>query len=226
MAAFPSLASIVSLDVDIEPGKVGYVEGAGDGVAQAISQLGYEVEILDKEALSTRDLGEFQAIITGIRAYNVHPWLFDLHDRFMSYAENGGNFIVQYNTRSSRFPKDKMGPYPFTISRDRVSEEDAKVKFVDPGHTLLSEPNPISPSDFDGWVQERGLYFASDWDTNYQLLYSWSDKDESPKLGALLYCPYGNGSFIYTGISFFRQLPAGVPGAYKLLANMISHEAE
>jgi hypothetical protein len=188
--------------------------------------MGYEVVHLSKEDLSTQDLSQFQAIVTGIRAYNVHPWLTDFHSVFMNYVKEGGNFIIQYNTRSSAYGTDKMGPYPFKISRDRVSEEDAKVKFVDPKHPLINEPNKMTKNDFDGWVQERGLYFANEWDNQYQTLFSWNDKGEAPKLGGLLYTPFGEGAFMYTGISFFRELPAGVPGAFKLLANMISHEAK
>ena len=222
----PAKATLLNLVIDIEEGKVGYVEGAGDQVGLAIEQMGYEVVYLSKEDLSTHDLSQYQAIITGIRAYNVHPWLMDFHGRFMDYVNQGGNFIIQYNTRSRSYTTDKMGPYPFKISRDRVSEEDAKVSFVDPKHGLLNEPNKIKKEDFDGWVQERGLYFANDWDTKYETLFSWNDKGESPKMGALIYAQYGEGSFVYTGISFFRELPAGVPGAFKLLANLISHESD
>ena len=223
---FPAKATLLNLLIDIEEGTVAYIEGAGDQVGLAIEQMGYKVVYLSKEELSTQDLNQYQAIITGIRAYNVHPWLTDFHGKFMSYVEAGGNFIIQYNTRSRSYGTDKMGPYPFTISRDRVSEEDAKVSFVDPKHGLLNEPNKIRSKDFDGWVQERGLYFANEWDNNYQTIVSWHDKGESPKLGGILYAPYGDGSFVYTGISFFRELPAGVPGAFKLLANMISHESD
>jgi len=225
---YPAKAKTISLDIDIEPGVVGYIEGAGDEVPQAIEQMGYKVVMLTKEDLSAENIYQYQAIVTGIRAYNVHPWLFDYHDLFMQYMREGGNFIVQYNTRSrsKTFDASKIGPYPFVISRNRVSEENAEVSFIDPTHPLLSEPNKIKPEDFDGWVQERGLYFADDLDSNYQVLFSWHDKEESPKLGGLIYTPFGNGSFIYTGISFFRQLPAGVPGAFKLFANMISHESD
>ena len=222
----PAKATLLNLVIDIEEGKVGYVEGAGDQVGLAIEQMGYEVVYLSKEDLSTQDLNQYQAIITGIRAYNVHPWLMDFHSRFMDYVRQGGNFIIQYNTRSRSYNTDKMGPYPFKISRDRVSEEDAIVSFIDPKHGLLNEPNKIRTEDFDGWVQERGLYFANEWDNKYETLFSWNDKGESPKMGALIYAPYGEGSFVYTGISFFRELPAGVPGAFKLLANLISHESD
>jgi len=225
---YPAKAKTISLDIDIEPGVVGYIAGAGDKVPEAIMQMGYKVVMLTKEDLSTGDIYDYQAIVTGIRAYNVHPWLFDFHDLFMQYVREGGNFIVQYNTRSrsKSFDASKIGPYPFVISRDRVSEENAEVSFIDPTHRLLKEPNKITKDDFDDWVQERGLYFANDLDSQYQTLFSWHDKEESPKLGGLIYAPYHNGCFIYTGISFFRQLPAGVPGAFKLFANMISHESD
>ncbi len=224
----PAKAKTLSLDIDIEPGTVGYIEGAGDEIPQAIAQMGYKVVMLTKQDLAANNIYKYQAIVVGIRAYNVKPWLFDFHELFMQYMREGGNFIVQYNTRSrsKSFDASKIGPYPFVISRNRVSEEDAKVSFIDPSHPLLSEPNKIKTQDFDGWVQERGLYFADELDSNYQVLFSWHDKDEPPKLGGLIYTPYGDGSFIYTGISFFRQLPAGVPGAFKLFANMISHESD
>lgn len=221
----PAKATLLNLVIDIEEGKVGYIEGAGDQVGLAIEQMGYEVVYLSKEDLSTHDLSQYQAVITGIRAYNVHPWLMDFHGKFMEYVQQGGNFIIQYNTRSRSYTTGKMGPYPFKISRDRVSEEDAEVSFIDPKHGLLNEPNKIRKDDFNGWVQERGLYFANEWDTEYETLFSWNDKGESPKMGALIYASYGEGSFVYTGISFFRELPAGVPGAFKLLANLISHES-
>jgi hypothetical protein len=166
------------------------------------------------------------AIVAGIRAYNVNSWLPDVQDKLMKYVEEGGNFIVQYNTRSRDLKLQSFGPYPMKLSRERVSEEDAQADIVDPTHDIFNYPNRITPKDFNNWVQERGLYFADvgSLDQKYETLISWHDKDEPPRLGGLIVAKHGDGSFIYTGISFFRQLPAAVPGAYRLMANMICYE--
>jgi hypothetical protein len=157
----------------------------------------------------------------GVRAYNTQPWLANLQDKLMTYVEKGGNLIVQYNV-TRRLVTQDMGPYPFTISRDRVTVEEAEVTFLLPNHPLLNWPNKITPNDFTGWIQERGLYFASEWDSRYQQILSCNDPGESAKEGGLLVTQYGKGVFIYTGYSWFRQLPAGVPGAYRIFANLIA----
>lgn len=142
----------------------------------------------------------------------------------MHYVENGGNYIVQYNTASRDLRYRDFGPFPFTLSRERVTEENAAVEFLLPGHPVLNEPNKIDNRDFDFWVQERGLYFASDWDEAYDAPIGWHDEGEPTRAGGLLIAEKGKGSFMYTGISFFRELPAGVAGAYRLLANLVSYQ--
>jgi hypothetical protein len=195
--------------------------GSGDEVADSLLNLGYEVTLLDDDMLERADLGQFDAIIAGIRAYNTRACLKNTSPRLLQYIKDGGTYIVQYNVYRG-LQTENIGPYPFTIGRDRVSEETAPVSFLNPQHSLLNFPNPITHKDFEGWVQERGLYFASEWDERYEPILISSDTDESEKKGGLLYTRYGKGVFIYTGYSWFRQLPAGVPGAYRLFANLIS----
>lgn len=203
--------------------RIGYIPGAGDQVAQAIRRMGYTVDILDEEALRTADLTQYQAVVAGIRAYNVNPWLPGLKPRLMAYVRQGGNYLVQYNTASRDLLSEDIGPYPFTITHERVTEETAEPAFLRPDHPVLNAPNELSKKDFEGWVQERGLYFAGKWNEGYATPLGWHDAGEPQRKGALLVAPYGDGAFMYTGISFFRQLPAGVPGAYRLLANMLSY---
>jgi hypothetical protein len=160
-------------------------------------------------------------IITGIRAYNTQKWLAGIQPLLMDYVKNGGTLLVQY-TVSRNMILDELGPYPFQISRDRVSVETAPVQILDNNHPLLNFPNKISQQDFNGWVQERGLYFSNEWDPAYETPIGSNDPGEKLKSGGLLYARYGKGTFIYTGYSFFRQLPAGVPGAIKLFVNLIS----
>lgn len=220
-----SRAKVVRLSLVIDPGKIGYIQGAGDEVDVAIEQMGFEVDRLTESDLAAKaSLSEYQSIVIGIRAYNVHPWLLNYRDKLMKYVEEGGNLIVQYNTATRDLLTSDIGPYPLTLSRQRVTEEDAKASIIDPAHPYFNIPNKITAADFDGWVQERGLYFASDWDDHYQPLISWHDKDEPARIGGLLFAPYGDGSFTYVGISFFRELPAGVPGAFRILANILSYE--
>jgi len=204
--------------------RVGYIQGAGDGVADALRQVGYDVTLLDHEALATGDLQRFDAIVAGIRAYNVDPTLGDLHPRLMRYVERGGTYVVQYVTSTRWRPLGDVpiGPYPFTIDRGRVTDESAAMTPVDPKSAALRGPNRIVAADYDGWVQERGLYFAGTWDPRYQTVFSAHDAGEEPLEGAVLVARHGEGSFVYTGISFFRQLPAGVPGAYRLFANLLA----
>ncbi|MCH7535664.1 MAG: LmbE family protein, partial [Bacteroidetes bacterium] len=215
-------SKLVSLDVGIVGNKVGYIVGSGDDVPASIEQLGYEVVILDENMIRAGDLSEYDAIIAGVRLYNTHAYISHVNKKLLEYVRNGGNYIVQYNT-TYNLQTEQIGPYPFEISKDRVTVEEAKVTILDSEHALFNTPNKISVADFDGWVQERGLYFPDSWDKQYTPLISWNDPGEQPKKGSLLVTSYGEGKFIYTGISFFRQLPAGVPGAYKLLANMISY---
>ncbi len=220
---FPeSKVKVSNLDIKINGKLVGYIMGAGDEMPKAIEDLGYTVTLLSEKDLSS-SLSAYQAIIVGIRAYNTLDWLPFYHEKLMNYVKAGGNLITQYNTSSSNAKfENLMGPYEIKLGRDRVSEEDAEIKILKPAHVLLNKPNKILPSDFDGWIQERGLYYPQTWSDKYETIFSMHDKNESEKLSSVLYTPYGKGNYVYTGISFFRELPAGITGAYKLFANMIS----
>lgn len=219
---FPSSKSkLVKLDIGkTAVSKIGYINGSGDKIPEYLRDLGFQVDILSDEDLQVKDLNEYQTIIAGIRAYNTRDVLSSAQSRLLKFIENGGNYIVQYQIGRDiiAFP----GPYPFEISRDRVTEEDADVIFNKPESKLLNYPNKISEKDFSGWIQERGLYFASKFDENYTSLLLMNDEGESPKSGSLIKVKYGKGSFIYTGLAFFRQIPAGVPGAIRLFVNLIS----
>jgi LmbE family N-acetylglucosaminyl deacetylase len=219
---FPqSRLKVIKMDIKNAGTKLGYIMGSGDEVADSLNNLGYEVRLLDDDMLERANLSQFDAIIAGIRAYNTRECLKNTHLRLLQYVKDGGTFIIQYNV-SRGLQIENIGPYPLTIGRDRVSEETAPVAFLNPQHPLLNFPNKITQKDFDGWVQERGLYFAAGWDERYEPILTSSDTKESDKKGGLLYTRYGEGVFIYTGYSWFRQLPAGVPGAYRLFANLIS----
>jgi uncharacterized HAD superfamily protein len=211
------------VDLKIAGDKVGYIAGAGDKVAEALQQMGYKVTMLKESDLTENNLQQFDAIVTGVRAYNVHEWLNTSYDVLMRYVKNGGVLLVQYNTSNNIGPvKAKIAPYPFNISRNRVSEEDAKVNIIQPGHPFLNYPNKITEKDFEGWIQERSNYHAENLDSNYQTILSMKDTGEKEQNGSLIVTNFGKGKFIYTGISFFRQLPAGVPGAYRLMANLLA----
>lgn len=219
---FPlSEAKLAKIDVRTTVKNIGYIAGAGDDVPAALRQMDCQVTMLNEAALS-KDLGIYDAIVVGVRAYNTESRLANYQNKLMDYVKNGGTMIVQYTIPSDQKVK-QIGPFPIQLGRDRVAEEDAEIRFLIPDHPLLNYPNKITQKDFESWIQERGLYFAQDWDkTHYQALFSSNDKDESKKEGSLLYTKYGKGHYIYTGLSFFRELPAGVTGAYRLFANMIS----
>ncbi len=219
-------AKLVQLDVFTRGKKVAYINGAGDNVAEGIAQMGYIVEELNEANIATADLTQYQAIVVGIRAYNTQAWLQNYSKKIFAYIEDGGNYIVQYNT-ASRFLQDAPlipAPFTFKLGRGRVTDEEAKPTFLLPKNPIFNKPNKITPEDFNGWVQERGLYFAQEWDEHFIAPIAWNDKDQEPEEGAIIIGQYGKGAFIYTGISFFRELPAGVPGAYRLLANLISYK--
>ena len=221
----PSAAEAVRADMRTLARRVGYVMGAGDEMPQALRQLGCEVTLLGADDLATGDLARFDAIVTGVRAYNVRADLRANQHRLLEYAENGGTLVVQYNVLDyGTVPQalDKIGPYPIKIGRDRVTVEESPVSFPDPASPLLRTPNRITEADFDGWVQERGLYFASEWDPKYRTLFESHDPGETPKPGGTLYVPYGKGAYVFTAYSWFRQLPAGVPGAFRVFANLLS----
>lgn len=211
-------------ELSIRGERIGYIPGAGDKVAEAIRQMGYQVDILSENDIQNEDLSQYQAIVAGIRAYNTQEWLPASKERLMEYVHNGGNYVVQYNTSSRDLLSADIGPYPFKISRQRVTEESAEARLQLVDHPVLNSPNELSDADFEGWVQERGLYFASEWDEAYATPIGWNDEGEENQSGGLLIADHGKGAFIYTGISFFRELPAGVEGAYRLLANILSYE--
>jgi len=215
-------ARVVKMELKKSVQNVGYIIGSGDEVAQNLTQIGFNVTSFKAEELPTTNLSQFETIIVGIRAYNTEESMKNGNTILNEYVKNGGNVIVQYNTNRG-LKSDKIGPYPFRISRKRVTKEEAEPTFLKPEHPILNQPNKLSKGDFVGWVQERGLYFADEWDENYETIISWNDPGEEPQEGSVLVADYGSGHFIYTGISFFRELPAGVPGAYRLLTNMISY---
>jgi LmbE family N-acetylglucosaminyl deacetylase len=218
-----ALLKLVPVDVTIKGNKIGYITGAGDDVAAALSQIGYKITTLTDEDISTKDLTQFDAIITGVRAYNTNEKLASYHQKLMAYVQQGGNMIVQYNTNSRAGPlKDKIGPYPFTISRERVTNEKATITALAQEHPALNSPNKIVEKDYENWIQERSIYCATEVDSHYVKILSMADKGDKATDGSLIITPYGKGNFVYTGIVFFRELPAGVPGAYRLMSNLIS----
>lgn len=219
----PAQARVVRMDIKKEGESIGYILGAGDKVPESLSQIGYNVDILDINDVEKGSLGKYDGIVLGIRAYNVLEELKFKQGILLDYVKEGGNMIVQYNTAGRwRSQFENIAPYPISISRDRVTDENAAVEILADSHPLVNYPNKIESKDFEGWVQERGLYFPNEWDENFTPILSMADKGEQPKRGSLLVAPYGDGNYIYTGLSFFRELPAGVPGAYKLFANMLS----
>ncbi len=212
---------------------VGYIPGAGDEIPSALEQIGIPVQVLGVSDLAFGDLGRFSAIITGIRAYNVNEALQSNNRRLLDYVADGGTLIVQYVRPEGR-PAGisggipfQFGPYPMTVtSADRITVEEAPLRILTPEHPLFNWPNKISDVDFEGWVQERGLYFMNTWDERYTPLLSGSDPGEEAKEGGMLLAQYGKGYYIYSAYSWFRQLPAGVPGAIRIFANMISLGSE
>ncbi|MCI0436168.1 MAG: PIG-L family deacetylase [Gemmatimonadetes bacterium] len=202
--------------------RVGYIEGAGDDGPEALRQLGVAVEPLDAAALASSDLSRFHAIVAGTRAYEVRPDLIESNARLLEYVEKGGAFIVQYNKHE--YVEGGFAPYALTMapSASRVADESSPVEILDPAHPLMTTPNVIGPHDFEGWVQERGLYFAETWAEPFKPLLALTDPGEPPLEGSLLVAPHGQGTYVYVALSFFRQWPAGVPGAYRLLANLVS----
>ncbi len=208
----PSREKFVMADLKISGRRIGYIEGAGDKVPQALQQMGYEVVLLKEKDIIAGNLATYDAILTGVRAYDVHDWLFGKYEALMDYVKGGGNLVVQYNRNNMGSSKTRIGPYPFSISNIRVTDEEAKVNFLDPAHPVLNYPNKITDKDFDGWIQERGIYFAAVTDPAYETVLSMKDPGEQDQKGSLLIAHYGQGVFVYTGLVFFRELPAGVPG--------------
>jgi LmbE family N-acetylglucosaminyl deacetylase len=217
-------ANLVKLDIKIIGKKIGYIIGAGDKVPEALKAMGYEVTLLDNPDITDENLKKFDAIITGVRAYNLYEYLSNKNDVLMRYVKNGGNLIVQYMKSNQVGDKNiTVGPYPFRVdSRTRVTEEDAKVDFLLPDNPALNYPNKINENDFEGWIQERSTYQAVQLDPHYETPLGMHDTDEVESNGSLAIAKYGNGNFVYASLVFFRELPAGVPGAYRLMANLIA----
>ncbi|MFD1466823.1 PIG-L family deacetylase [Hymenobacter caeli] len=223
---FPeATAPLVKLQLVRRGQNVGYLMGAGDEVPEALRQIGYNVTLLKPEDISAARLRQFDAVVLGVRAYNTVEQLKTKQAELLKYIEGGGNVVVQYAVnRGTVLPQ--IGPYPLTLSNDRVTVEDAPVTFLKPRHPLLNSPNKLTEQDFKGWVQEQGLYYPSQWDPKYQPVISSHDPGEAAKESAILVTDYGKGHYIYTGLSLFRELPAGVPGAYRIITNMISYGKE
>ncbi len=226
----PSAGLLRMVPLEVLSKRVGYIMGAGDEVPEALRQMGCEVSLLSKDDLASSDLSRFDAIVTGVRAYNLRQDLLANQGRVLEYVKNGGTLVVQYNVAEDRRfnPRavesglDRLGPYPFKLSRDRVTVEESPVEFMSMKGPLLRGPNKIGAKDFDGWVQERGLYFASEWDPRYETVLSTHDPDEKGLSGGTLFTRYGKGAYVFSSYSWFRQLPAGVPGAYRIFANLLS----
>ena len=218
----PNETKVVKIDLKTNVNHIAYLRGAGDKIAENLRNIGIEVTEFNINNLRLERLINFPTLVVGIRAFNVHKDLKFKNQILWDYVKQGGTVVVQYNT-SRGFNSDLAGPYPISFNRDRVTNEKSKVTLLNSLHPLLNKPNKITNNDFDGWVQERGLYFSDEWDAKYEPLLSMNDKGETPKKGSLLVADHGKGKFIFTGLSFFRQLPAGVPGAYRLFANIISY---
>ena len=214
-----SQAKMVRLNIKILGNNIGYINGAGDAIPESLRQIGYEVTLLNPLEINGDNLQKYDAIVLGIRAYNVVKELKFKQKYLLAYVEKGGNLMVQYNTNRG---VDVAAPFSLQLSRDRVTDEFAEVRILEKEHPVLNSPNKITPDDFKNWVQERGLYFPDAWSKEYTPIFSMNDKGESAKNGSLLIAKYGKGNYIYTGLSFFRELPAGVSGAYKLFANILS----
>jgi hypothetical protein len=217
---------VVALDLSIRGRTVGYLPGAGDSVAENLTQMGYAVTELTGADLTPANLKRFDAVVIGVRAFNERTDLKDNFPGLLAYVEAGGTVIAQYN-RPNALKTQQLGPYKLSIQGNapafRVTDEKSPVSFLSPDHRALNAPNHIAPSDFDGWVQERGAYFPSSWDEeHYTPLFAMNDPGEAPLQGSVLVAKYGKGHYVYTGLGFFRQLPAGVPGAYRLFANLLS----
>ncbi|MGB4842943.1 MAG: PIG-L family deacetylase [Ferruginibacter sp.] len=217
-------AKLSKIDLRTEGHLVGYIPGAGDKIPEALIVMGYKVVTLKESDISAANLKQFDAIVTGVRAYNTNEWMNNVYYELMKYVEDGGVLLVQYNTSNRIGPVvAKIAPYPFSITRNRVTDEEAKVNFLLPDHRALNYPNKITDKDFDGWIQERSIYHAEKTDTAYKKILSMKDPGEKEHDGSLIIADYGKGRFVYTGLVFFRELPAGVPGAYRLFANLIAN---
>jgi LmbE family N-acetylglucosaminyl deacetylase len=217
----PSKAKVVRINIEKKGQHIGYIQGAGDGVGQSLEQIGYSVTNLDVTEISAQSLKKYDAVVVGVRAYNTIAALAFAQKELNKYVQAGGTMVVQYNT-SHRLVTKQVAPYALSLSRDRVTDEFAPVTILDPNHPVLNSPNKITQIDFKGWVQERGLYFPNKWAEEFTPILAMNDKGAPQTKGSLLVARYGKGHYVYTGLSFFRELPAGVAGAYRLFANIIS----
>ena len=202
--------------------RIGYVRGASDRVPEALLQVGLPIELLSGEVLRTGDLSAYDAIVIGSRAYETEPALASANPRLLDFARAGGLVLVQY--QQYQYVDGAFAPYPLQMARphDRVTDETSPVKVIDATHAVLTTPNRLGNADWDGWIQERGLYFAHTWDAAWMPLLELADKGQQPQRGGLLVAAVGKGTYVYTGLAFFRELPAGVPGAYRLFANLLA----
>ncbi len=217
----PSESKVAKITIQKKGQNIGYINGAGDAIPESLQQIGYSVTTINPSNISENTLKNFDAIVIGIRAYNTVPELVFAQPILNKYVENGGTLVVQYNT-SHALVTQNLAPYSLKLSRDRVTDEFSEVKMLDEKNPILNTPNKITKADFEGWVQERGLYFPNEWAKEFTPILGMKDKGEAETKGALLVAKYGKGYYIYTGLSFFRELPAGVPGAYRLFANLLS----
>ena len=209
------------MDIKKKGRLIGYIQGAGDEIPASLRQVGYTVVELNEKDISLEKLQNFDAVILGIRAYNTNGRANYYQDDLYQYVKNGGTLMVQYNTNHA-LKVDEVSPLKLHLSKDRVTDENSEVKIIAPENEVMQYPNKITEKDFEGWVQERGLYFPNEWSKEFTPILSMHDKGESAKKGSLLVAKYGEGYFIYTGLSFFRELPAGVPGAFRLYTNLLS----
>lgn len=216
-----SEVKVVKLDLEKRGNQIGYIVGAGDAIPQNLEQIGYDVTTLSKDDVTAQNLAQYDAVILGVRAFNTVAWLSYKNVELFDYVKNGGNLIIQYNTSHRLVTKD-IAPYDLKLSRDRVAVEQAPVEIIGFDHPVMNGPNRITDKDFEGWVQERGLYFPNEWSDEFTPILKSNDPGESPKTGGLLVAKYGKGYYVYSGYSWFRELPAGVPGAYRIFVNMIS----
>ena len=223
----PARQIVSAVEVKLPPKlRVGYIMGAGDDIPATLQQVGVDIHMISPSELAGGDLSQYDTIVLGIRAYDVRTDVREQNRRLLAYVERGGTLIVQYNQQTGQFNAGHYVPYPLTASGERVTVEEAPVEILDPASPLMNAPNKISQKDFDGWVQERGVYFANNWDPKYTPLLASHDPGEQPLKGGLLVAPYGKGTYIWTGYAFFRQLPAGVPGAMRLFVNLLAAGAK
>lgn len=218
----PGEAKVLKLDVKIGPNKIAYINGAGDEIAKSLTQIGYDVNVINPNEIKADNLAKYDAVVVGIRAYNTVDRLKNAQPELMEYVKRGGNLVVQYNT-AGRLVTTDLGPYPLKLSGSRVCEENAEMRILKPDHPVMNYPNKISKLDFAKWIQERGLYYPVEWDKDhYEAILSANDTGEKPLDGGLLVTRYGDGNYVYSSLSFFRELPSGVSGAYRLFANLLA----